>query len=287
MKSRIDKSSPAVKMVAPVKTLWDLMMFYYRTIFLRNWCIWNDHRSYPVADFFGDGPAWWGSMAIYFKYLTRRDNSNTLDEKYFKGINIEQQVENIEKFTAIVRSPWRGQTDIVIGCGHRWVHCHGKHREQYTVDSDMKMGADCAIEVGNFSLARVIPQAKGKIKRIILEGLLIQENPCFQQDVLDLLEEGGCVLDSFDTPVITKMNGELFALHTMCPRCNEVHNCIEPYVPWTLQVDGSRVRVLDLGSNALGWYQQYHKVMFERAEDKWVKDVKIPKTPFDRDFLIL
>jgi hypothetical protein len=267
-----------------IKTYRDLMLFFYKVVFFRNYFIWEDNRSYPHTNVLGSGLTWWTFLSVYFHGLEKRDDPSTFDEANFESIDIKEQVENIKKYSAIVRRPWSGQTDIVIGCGHLPDNCRAKHHDgQYTVDPDMANRSDCSLYFGNFSLSRVIPEAKGKIKRIILEGIMIEENPCFYKDILYLLEERGYVCDSIGEPMIGKKNNKLFALHPICPGCNEVHVCCEPYRQWTLKVEDSIVEVTDIGSNALGWVQQYDKVMFERSQGLW-EERKNPSTPFDTDF---
>jgi len=245
----------------------DLFLFFLRVIFLRNYQIPEDNTSFPHVDLFDDSDDWWGWMGFAY---------DEFKDEWFDSINIPQQVKNIINTSSIIKNPWKGQQDIVIGCGHTFGLCRqGHHAGQYTVDSDPQMGSDCISSFGNFSLAKAIPEAKGKIKAIILEGILIRETPCFVNDLMELLENGGRVYRDSGHIVIEKIAGLLYVYK---------HGVRKPYEPWRLKLDDCDVSVLDLGSDALGWTSQIAKVKDENESGVWDHLPKNPKTPFDPDF---
>lgn len=250
-----------------IDSLLGLFLFFLRIVFLRNYVIPEDNSSFPHVDLFGDRENWWGWMGLIYA-----DFRN----EYFESMDISRQVENIIKSSSIIRTPWKGQSEIVIGCGHKFGMCQGGfHKDQYTVDCDPQMGSDCIFEFGNFSLVKVIPEAKGKIKKILLEGLLVCETPCFVNDLMELLKDGGRVYRNEDEFSIIKINGQLYA---------HKFGVIEPYRPWTLKIDKCRASIVDLGSDALDWTSQITKVREEDQSGIWDHLPKNPKTPFDPDF---
>jgi hypothetical protein len=193
-------------------------------------------------------------------------------DECLEGLDIVEQQENVKQYNAIVRAPWTGQRNIVIGCGHKFGHYGTKHNGEYTVDPSFDMGSDCLTLFGHVSLANIIPEAKGKIEKISCEGVIIQETPIFVRDLEFLLAENGSLINSsFDEPeiLIRKVNGKLVM-------CNET-----PYIPWEIEFSGDVPHVVNLGQDVCGWRQQIDKVCFEYECGVYTNFPKNPKTPFD------
>lgn len=276
------RAIPAI--VMEINSWKNFMLFFYRVVFSRSFTIYPDMRAYPHLHVFPhrERNDWWSWMEQEY---------NAFDERCMTDIpNMSHQIKNILEFTAVIRKPWNGETKIVIGCGHKFVH---DHRGAYTVDPDPQMGSDCLINFGNFSLARAIPEAKGKIKMIIMEGIMIPENPCFHQDILELLDETGVVCQDICheiEPVLMKKDGEMFVVKYKPSPCYVYRNnpretlSLVPYKPWVIETLGTGPRLLDLGSDALNWKRQIAKVKSEDEYGVWDNVSDNPKTPFDPMF---
>jgi hypothetical protein len=241
-----------------ITTYKELMLFFFKIMFVRNYIIREDNRSYPECMH----KEWWSWMCPTYHYF---------EDNHLDGIDINAQISNILNYVAIVRNPWKEQKEIIIGCGHTYEHHKDIHNEQFTVDSNPEMGADCIMEFGKFSLARVIPNARGKISKIFIEGILIQENNCFVQDILELLEEGGevltCAFVGPPMPIIRKINNELFVM--------DDDNNVIPYKPWNIKMTDFGPELIDLGHDV-----QMGRYFFGQMDNR----VFCTKTPFDSDF---
>ena len=251
-----------------ITTQKQLVRLLYKVIFLRNYILWPDHRSYPHVNVFTDDHTnWWSWMNLVYQDLV---------DDCLGNVDIKFQIDNIIDFSAIIKNPWISQTEIVIGCGQGSYH---NHEGQYTVDINPEVDADCYLLFGHYSLANVIPQAKGKIVKIILEGIIISENPCFEKDILELLDDGGevCIDNCYEgpIPIIRKVDDRLFVIKD---------DILEPYKSWDIEMTDSLPKLVDLGSDALGWSYQIEKVTEENARGVWDHLPKNPMTPFDPMF---
>lgn len=278
MKSSEHKTNPVfysgTQIEKNIKTHRDLMLFYLKMSFYRNFQIWDDLRSFPQADIFGKDYEWWKYCETDLKTFKIED---------LKELDIPQQISNIKEYTAIIRNKWNGQKDIIIGCGHTHTHDCGsynpRHVGEYTVDPNPSIGSDCLLEVGSFSLSRIIPEAIGKIESIHVEGVIINDNECFQNDLLKLLKDGG-VVTTIHGKVIEKIDGKLYKT-TEC----KYHSHRTPHKPWTVEVNKTTIHVKDLGSDSFDWTSHIKKVKMYHETGISKKSVGA-KTPFDPTFCL-
>jgi hypothetical protein len=252
-----------MKTSSSVRTFKDLYLFFCKVLFVNNYTKNDKDSSQEILIFEDDHMSWWSWMKPQF---------DSIHEKDFVEINIQEQVQNVINCGAIIINSWKGQTEIVIGCGHKF---HKDHKTQYTVDIDSVMGSDCILSFGQTSLSRAIPNAKGQISQIIIEGLLIHQTQCFHNDLLELLTEGGLVC-SDEIPILIKTNGKILIIGK-----NPI-----PYKPWSVEITTYGPKLVDFGADPFNWNCQIIKVKEENANGVWDHIPKNPKTPFDRDFLI-
>ncbi len=139
---------------------------------------------------------------------------------------------------------WNGQTTIIIGCGHintensgvildegHYQMCTHEHNPEfeYLVDTDISILPDMCINICTSSLSFSMPEAHGKIKEIMVEGICLDETDVFYNDCLLLLENNGIVTIYDKTPILTKIDGKLYAYVF-----DDNNNCnLELYRPWT------------------------------------------------------
>jgi len=103
---------------------------------------------------------------------------------------------------------WVGQSTLILGCGH---DRHRHKSDEYLIDVDITMLPDMCIEACHQSLAKALPEAKGKISRIIFEGWCGEETQVFFDDCLFLLDEGGSVVSGDeDQHRIIKRDSKLY-----------------------------------------------------------------------------
>lgn len=265
-----------------IQTPRDLFQFFLMSQFIRG------NALFPGSDFLPNINVHGRKENIWWRFM--EPEIRDFRKEMIEGLDIDQQVQNIIKHGAIIRKPWNGQTIVTIGCGHAFEHCmSGHHKGEYTVDPGCHMGADCMMLFGYCSLHKTIPEAQGKIKKIMLEGVIIHETDLFERDLLKLLEEGGTVHQEDGPPVIFKKNGKLFMnryrwIYDEKGREFPVQIETAPYAPWTTTVTKQGIQVLSLGADTLGWRFQIEKIRDEHARGLWQHMERYTKTPFDPDF---
>ena len=151
--------------------------------------------------------------------------------------NLKSEIKNIGTLTL---RKWNNQPIIIIGCGninikdggkfltknHYQVHAHEHDSDnEYLVDTDITILPDMCIAVCQQSLSKAMPEAHGKIKEIIVEGICLEETDIFFNDCKLLLAEDGLVITNHDIPILIKQKGEIFFIHD--------DNELELYEPWT------------------------------------------------------
>lgn len=154
------------------------------------------------------------------------------------------------------------------------------------------MGADCMMLFGYCSLHKTIPEARGKIRKIHLEGVIVPETELFKQDLLELLADGGMVCQEGGPPVIFKKGGKLYVnryrwVYDWCEELVPVITETVPYIPWTTEVTKQEIVVRNLGVDALGWFGQIQRVRRDTAKGIWDYMKQYKKTPFDPTFDVL
>lgn len=113
---------------------------------------------------------------------------------------------------ALVLKRWVGQQTLVLGCGHEFDgYCHHDSLNEYLIDINLTMLPDLCLKACHQSLAKALPEAKGKIHTIIFEGLCGDETQVFVDDCLFLLDEGGSVVSGDrDLHRVVKRDGTLY-----------------------------------------------------------------------------
>lgn len=200
-----------------------------------------------------------------------------------------RDISNIEQNKSIILTPWNQEDTIMIGCGHNDLHSHA---DSYCVDIDPNVNPDLVIEVGHFSMKDSMTQAKGKIKAVCLEGLLVYETPTWVSDLEYLLAEGGMVYRlnvlynerypqsrlSKWIPVLIKMNGLVVPYDITYTASAKYQSDFPPlkkengvpdltkykYTGWTFEGDA---KLLNLGYDVLCWKEQLEK---NRREARWI-----------------
>jgi len=132
---------------------------------------------------FDDNFAW---MKFIIKYILK-DSSDII--KFYSHLS---ETPEYNPYTgALSFKEWNGESTLILGCGHD-MHRHGS--DEYLIDVDLMMLPDLCLEACHQSLAKALPEAKGKIHKIVFEGWCGDETQVFVDDCLFLLDEGGYVV---------------------------------------------------------------------------------------------
>jgi hypothetical protein len=174
----------------------------------------------------------------------KSEGSNYYANKFYK-INSNEIKEEIKNNGTMTLNKWNGQKTLIFGCGHVnttygenelfedskyyqiQTHCHNT-REEYMVDNDITILPDLLATIGENSLILAIPEARGKIQKIIVEGFCADETDILYNDFMELLEDGGVVFESETIPVLAKKDNELYAIEII-----DEEYIFKKYAPWT------------------------------------------------------
>lgn len=260
-----------LKQINDIKGLYKL---FCQKDYINNFIIWKDYRTYPNTDLFNNMFKWYDYQKLIFNNI----GENSIN------LNIKEQINNIILYSAIIINKWNKEKEILIGCGKKNVYCYKNHNNQYTVDIDPQVKSDIIINFGRTSLFNAIPEAKGQIEKILLEGIIIDNSPCFYRDVLNLLKNGGCVYDTSGNnykKIIIKKNDRLYTpdnkkyFHWKTKITNFHYDIIDDN-----KLIYKQLRIEDFGTDTLGWKKQIKKVKIEINR----RNLKNSITPFDKKF---
>jgi DNA-directed RNA polymerase subunit RPC12/RpoP len=190
-------------------------------------------------------------------------------QDYYPNNFYQITLNDIDKFKSEIKNigtltlrKWAGQSTIIVGCGHinvkdggnfltkhhYQIHDHEHNPEtEYLVDPDITILPDMCIAVCEQSLSAAMPEAYGKIKKISVEGICLEENDIFFNDCKLLLADDGIVCTYCDQQILIKKNGELYFIHD--------DDTLEIYKPWTLEDVINKT----FGYDIFDWKGQYKR----------------------------
>jgi hypothetical protein len=167
----------------------------------------------------------------WMRYVIKEilDNSSAVEQFYERSL--ESPSYNPDT-GALVLKGWDNQSTLILGCGHDFcgLHHHDSSTE-YLIDIDLTMLPDLCLKTCHQSLAKALPEARGKIRTIVFEGWCGNETQVFFDDCLFLLDEGGFVVSGDgDKHRVVKRDGKLYFVKFDADGTEE--SSVE-YHPWT------------------------------------------------------